>query len=83
MISEIPGSQLSKHKSTAEVSVRGVLMWICRLGAARCTGLSEGRCTARTVCIAGRVALEITKSSSPLTEGNAVFSFTELLNVTF
>lgn len=29
----------------------------------------------RTVCIAGRVALEITKNSSPFTEGNTIFSF--------
>lgn len=62
MTSEIPGSQLSKHKSTAEASAPEYLMWICRLGADGSAGLCEGTCTARTVYLAGNVALEITKN---------------------
>lgn len=62
MISEIPGSQLSKHMSTAEASVQKYLMWNCRLGADHWTGLCECRCTTRAVYFGGSGALEITRN---------------------
>lgn len=68
MISKIPGRQLSKHKRTAEAGATEYLMWICRLGADSSSGLCEGTCTARTVYLAGGVALEITENYKPSIE---------------